>query len=300
MKLRIAVGAALFAIGLALAGLAVAQRGAPWGYRGHAAALSEATHNVELVPSSARVERDHLGDALLPLTPGTFLDVGDGVRVGVHSEARLVLPGGALVFGDGTRATLFDKGVRLEQGTLDVTITAGAAPIELDVSAPAAKLTLHAADVDGAFRVLTDGKHELRVLVRAGSMDAATGVGAQTVTAGKLLTVGADGVLSVGAPAASLTLTATCTDRRVTVQAPPATQLYVDGALYFPEGGTLSVATVDAHPERAHVLGRDVAGNVATVVEVPCAAAPAPKAPVPPPPKPPVPTPAPKPPAPSP
>ncbi|MCC7073770.1 MAG: hypothetical protein IT383_20840 [Deltaproteobacteria bacterium] len=295
MKLRIGVGAALFAIGLALAGLAVAQRGAPWGFRGHAAALSEATHNVELVPSSARAERDGLGDALLPRTPGTFLDVGDGVRVGVHSEARVVLPGGGLVFGDGTRAVLTAKGVRLEQGLLDVTVTAGAAPVEVEVGAPAAKLTLHAAEVDGAFRVLADGKHELRALVRAGSMDASTGVAAQTVTEGKLLSVGADGAPKLGEPPASLAISATCADRRVTVQAPPATQLYVDGALHYPEAGMLSVTTVDAHPQRTHVLGRDVTGNVAPVVEVACAAPPKPPAPPPPTPKPPSPLPAPAP-----
>ncbi len=276
MKLRIGVGAALFAVGLALAGVALAQRGAPWGFRGHAGALSEATHNVELVPSSARVERDGLDDALLPRAPGTFLDVGDAVRVGVHSEARVVLPGGTLVFGDGTRAALTAKGARVEQGTLDVTVTAGAPPLEVEVPAPAAKLTLHGADVDGAFRVLTDGKHELRVVVRAGSMDAATGVGAQTVTAGKLLAVGADGVPNVGDPPTSLAITATCADRRVTVQAPPATQLYVDGALHFPDGGAVSVATVDAHPERAHVFGRDVAGNVAPVAEIACSSSPSP------------------------
>ncbi|MBI1947649.1 MAG: hypothetical protein HYS27_18315 [Deltaproteobacteria bacterium] len=280
MKLHLGVGVALFVVGLALAAVGLAQHGKPWGFRGHAAVLAEATHNVELVPSSGRAEREHLDDALLPKTAGAFLDVGDSVRVGVHSEARLVRPGGSVVLGDGTRATLTEKGLRLDQGTLDVTVAAGGAALVVELTAPATTLTLRAADVDGAFRVLTDGKAEARVLVRAGSIDAASGAGATTVTAGKVLAVGTDGTPQVGDPPSSLGVSAACADRRVTVQAPPATQLFVDGALYFPEGGQLTVATVPEHPERAHVLGRDVAGNVAPVTEVVCTVAPPPPAPL--------------------
>ena len=290
MKLRVAVGAALFAVGIALAVLGIVQRGLPWGFRGHVAALAEATHHVELVPSPARAEREHLSDAMLPEARGTFLDVGDSVRVGVHSEARLVLPGGTLVIGDGTRAVLTSRGARLEQGTLDVVVTTGAAPFVLDLASPPAELTLRAAEVDGSFRVISDGKEAARALVRSGSVDAASGGGAQTVTAGKLLSLGADQVLRVDEPATALIVTASCADRRVTVLAPAATQLFIDGALYYPVGGTVSAATVPEHPERSHVFGRDVVGNVAPVAEIACAAAaaevpprqngpPAPKAP---------------------
>lgn len=278
MKLRLGVGAALLVLGLALAGFALARHGKPWGFRGHDAVLVEATHNVELVPSRARAERDHLDDALLPKAAGTFLDDGDSVRVGVHSEARLVRPGVSLVLGDGTRATFTGRGVRLDQGMLDVTIEKGATPLVVELSAQSSTLTLHAADVDGAFRVLSDGKQEARALVRAGSIDASSGGGAKTVTAGKLLAIGSGGEPRVDAPPSSLAITAACTDRRVSVQAPPATQLFIDGALYYPEGGQLTVATIAEHPDRTHVLGRDVAGNVAPAAEIICVA----EAPVPP------------------
>ena len=274
MKLRVAVGAALLAIGIALAALGIAQRGMPWGFRGHAAALAEATHNVELVPSLARAGRDGLDDAMLPKARGTFLDVGDSVRVGIHSEARLLLPGGALVIGDGTRVVLTAKGARLEQGAVDVVVTAGAAPFVLELAAPKAEMTLRAATGDGGFRIISDGKHEARVAVRAGSVDAASGADAQTVTAGKVLRLGADKALSVEEPATSLALTASCAERRVTIQAPAATQLFVDGVLYYPEGGQVRAATVPEHPERTHVFGRDVVGNVAPVAEIACVVAP--------------------------
>lgn len=278
MKLRLGVGAALLVIGLALAGFALAQHGKPWGFRGHDAVLVEATHNVDLLPSGARAERDNLGDALLPKVPGTFLDDGDSVSVGVHSEARLVRQGGTLVLGDGTRATFTARGLRLDQGMLDVTIEKGTAPLVVELAAPPSTLTLRAADVDGAFRVLSDGKHEARVLVRAGSIDASSGGGAKTVTAGKVLAIGSDGAPRVEAPPSSLAITVACTNHEVGVRAPPATQLFIDGRLRYPEDGVRTIETIAEHPDRTHVLGRDVVGNVAPAVEIACVA----EAPVPP------------------
>ena len=90
------------------------------------------------------------------------------------------------------------------------------------------------------------------------------------------LAIGGAGAPRVDAPPSSLAITASCTDRRVSVVAPPATQLFIDGALYYPEGGQLTVATVAEHPDRTHVLGRDVAGNIAPAAEIVCVAAPPP------------------------
>lgn len=272
VTLRLVVGAALLVVGLVLGGLGVSAHGKPWGYRGHAAALIEATHNVELVPSSARAERERLDDALLPRSRGTFLDAGDSVRTGVHSEARLALPGALLVVGDRTRATLTERGARLAQGALEVTVSRGAAPFVLETESPAAEVRLRAAEVEGVFRVFADGKSEARVLVRAGSAEPASGAAAPTVTAGKVLALGADKVLRTEDPPTSLTVVPTCVAGRVTVVAPPATQLFVDGEVLWPEAEKVSVATVPAHPQRSHVFGRDVAGNVAPVVEVACVA----------------------------
>lgn len=275
MTLRLGAAAALLVLGLLLGGMAVSQHGKPWGFRGHAALLAEATHHVELVPSSERAERDRLDDALLPATRGAFLDAGDSVRVGVHSEARLALPGSALVVGDGSLVVLTEQGARLRQGQLDVTVARGAAPLVLAIESPAAELRLRAADAEGSFRVFADGKAEARVLVRAGSVEGASGASAQTATAGKVLALGADKVLRVEEPASSLAVTAVCADQRVTVQAPAATQLFIDGAVHWPVDGKVNVATVAAHPQRANVFGRDVAGNIAPVSEIVCEVEPA-------------------------
>lgn len=272
VTLRLAVGAALLVVGLVLGGLGVSAHGKPWGFRGHAAALIEATHNVELVPSPERAERERLDDALLPRSRGTFLDAGDGVRVGVHSEARLALPGALLVVGDSSRATLTEHGARLGQGTLEVTVSRGAAPFVLQTENPSAELRLRAAEADGVFRVFADGKSEARILVRAGSAEGASGAAAQTVTAGKVLALGADKVMRTEDPPTSLTVVPSCVAERVTVVTPPATQLFIDGVVYWPEAEKVSAATVPAHPQRSHVFGRDVAGNVAPAVEVACLA----------------------------
>ncbi len=278
VKARLAAIVVLLVVAIALPIVAVVKKGAPWGYRGHAAVLTQVTGAVELDPSESK--RAQLGDKAIKPEEGLFLDVGDGVRVGRYSEARLRLPAGDVVLGDDARIVIDQGGttgieLRLLRGFIEVHLPHGITPFEVALPTHDGKITLRPGQGGGSFRLVSDGKAEVRAWVRSGSAEAVVAGDANAET-NKILVV--DGGRVPRVMDAAFAPVATCDNQHLLVTAPNTTQVFALKELRYPVDGTASFDLPAPRPA-VPVYARDVTG-ASWNMTVPCAA-PAPPGPPP-------------------
>lgn len=259
----------LLVIAVALPVAAVIKHGPPWGYRGHAAVLLEATGAVELSASDAKRLLAGGIDVVMTATPGVFLDADDEVRVGRYSEARLRVPAGDVVLGDDARIVVSQHGLNILRGRVDVALPRGAAPFEVVLPAHEGKLILRAGDEGGSFRILSDGKSDARAFVRAGSAEAFAAGDAHAEN-GQTLVIDAGRVPRVEG-AAPFAPVGSCDNKSLTIQVPGATQVIALRELRYPAEGK-AVFALKAVKPAVPVFARDVTGRVWRA-SVPCAAA---------------------------
>ena len=275
-RLVLVLGVLLLGAGIALPLVAVSQRGAPWGFRGHRAVFIEGAGDVQV--NDAEGNRK---DA----RAGTWIEVGDELRAGRFSIARVKLPEGTLAVADSGVARITDKGVLFSSGAAEVTVPTGPGNLVVEVEGFEQALTIRPAGSDAQVRVVADGKGVAFAHVRAGSLDAG-GVNAET---GQVLAL-RRGQAPKAAPAPSaVEFTATCDGTKVQVTASAGAQVFVPGFVRVSDGSALEL-DAPAGASRVVVSARDVAGNVSPPQEVVCskdaatdpkAPAPAPKAPAP-------------------
>jgi hypothetical protein len=272
VKARVAAIVVLLVVAIALPIVAIAKKGPPWGYRGHAAVLVEVTGAVELDPSEAR--RAKMGDGAWKPEVGLFLDKGDGIRVGRYSEARLRMPAGDVALGDDARIVVDEGGatgieLRLLRGFIEVTLPQGITPFEVHRPTHDGKITLRPGQAGGSFRIVSDGK-EVRAWVRSGSAEAVVAGDANAET-GKILVVNTTRVPTV-IDGSGFAPTATCDNTKLVVTAPNTTQVFALKELKYPAGGSVSFDLPTARPA-VPVYARDVTGAHWDTT-VPCAAPP--------------------------
>lgn len=270
MRARLAATIFLLVIAVALPVVAMLKKGPPWGYRGHAAVILEVTNDVELSASDAK--RLALGgvDMVMTPTPGTFLDAGDEVRVGRYSEARLRLPEGEVVLGDDARVRVGVHRLEVLRGLVDVVLPRGTSPFEIALPSHDGKLMLRAGDQGGSFRIVSDGKSEVRAFVRTGSAEAVA-AGDAHAESGQILILAHGRVprAEPGLAAALFTPVATCDNKQLSVEVPGASQVIALRQLRYPDNGSAVFALKELTPA-VPVLARDVTGRVWRV-SVPCA-----------------------------
>lgn len=268
MKARFAAGIALFVVGLTLPIVAVASSGAPWGFRGHAAVLLETSGLVEMTAGEASIKDKGLSDAAMKPVDGMFLEAGDEVRVARLAEARVKFPNGTVAFGDGARALLTTKGVRLNDGAIEVDVSRGTMPFVVEVVNPSSELRVRPAAESGVVRIVADGKSEVRAYVVRGSVEGVASGGAVSAETGKLLIIGADNKVRAESPPAKLPMEASCDGDSLVVNAPPATQVFALRKLSYPDGGKVILPVNGAN--EVPVFARDAAGNLAQLSSVKC------------------------------
>lgn len=274
MRARLAATAFLLVIAIALPVAAVMKNGVPWGYRGHAAVILEATGAVELSASDAKRLAEGGADVVMKASPGVFLDVGDEVRVGRYSEARLRLPAGDVVLGDDARVLVSDKGLKLLRGLVDVVLPVGTSPFEVQLPSHDGQILLRSGPEGGSFRVVADGKLDVRAFVRSGSAEAVAAGDAHAET-GQIVAVDhtrVPRVIPAAEAAAPFAPVATCDNKAVTIDVPPATQVIALRQLRYPDKGKAAFELKEVKPA-VPVFARDVAGRVWRAA-VPCAGAP--------------------------
>jgi hypothetical protein len=272
MKLRLVVAGILLLVAIGLPLAAVSGNGPPWGFRGHDAVVVAVVGNVEGTASDARRERRHSLDDKLDVTPNLRLDTGDELRVARLGQARLRFPTADVVAGDGARVVVGGGGVALKRGLLRVELPARAQQ-SFTVHLDGAIVVVRGGDVAAVATFVNDGSGTMRALVRDGSLDVHAGQKDLLVEAGRLLVVDAGGVDAVDLPE-TFAVTATCAGGRVSVTAPPVTQIFAAGTLAYPAstpGAQTGAATIEAAGATGDVgvLGRDVAGRISRVV-APC------------------------------
>lgn len=263
MRARLAATAFLLVIAVALVAAAMMTQGAPWGYRGHAAVIIEATGAVEVGASDAKGG----ADVRMEPVPGTFLDAGDEVRVGRYSQARVRVPGADLLLGDDARVRVAAQGLHVLRGVVEVELPHGTLPFEIVVPTPEGKLALRSGDKGGSFRIVADGVNEVRAYVRSGSAEAVAAGDAHAET-GQVLVVDAKRVPRVEA-AAPLAPVASCDNKRLALELPGATQVIALRQLRYPDKGKVVFDLNEVKPA-VPVYARDVTGRVWRAV-VPCA-----------------------------
>lgn len=273
VKARVTAIVVLLVVAIALPIVAVVQRGPPWGYRGHPAVLVELTGTVELYPSEEKLAR--LGDGAIKPKAGMFLDAGDKLLVGRYSEARVRMPTGDVVLGDDAHVIIDPGGstgteLRLLRGLVQVMLPQGITPFEIALPAHDGKITLRPGQGGGSFRLVSDGKAEVRAYVRSGSAEAQVAGDANAET-NKILVVDGGRVPRVmDVPA--LAPIATCDNTKLTLAVPNATQVFALKELRYPIGGSVSFDLPAARPS-VTVYARDVTGAFWNGT-VPCAAPP--------------------------
>lgn len=275
VKARVVAIVLLLVVAIALPIVSIAKNGPPWGYRGHAAVLTELTGAVQLDLSEAKSAK--LGDAGRKPEPGMFLDVGDGLRVGRYSEARLRLPAGDVVLGDDAHIIVDEGGasgieVRLLRGFIEVHLPQGITPFEVALPTHDGKIVLRPGQGGGSFRLVSDGKAEVRAWVRSGSAEAVVAGDANAET-GKILVVDAGRVPRV-MDAAAFAPVASCDNQKLTVTAPNTTQVFALKELRYAVGGQATFNLTGPRPA-IPVYARDVTG-AHWDASVPCAAPPPP------------------------
>ena len=265
MRLRFVVGFLLMLVGVGLPLAAMSSHGPPWGFRGHHAVVIELVGTVEGTMSEARRQREKAFDDKLLLAPNTRLDVGDELRVARLSQGRLRLENADLVIGDGARLTLAPAGIRLARGVVDIALRDGAkmATVEIETGG-----TIIVRGVSAKARVLVDGKGGAVAWVKDGSVEGRTARADVLADPGREVVIHGDDIAVVPRRSAP-TVSAMCSGQKLTVVAPPLTQVFAAGTLAYPDvapgAQTGSVIIdVDADTQAVPVVVRDVHGQPAT------------------------------------
>lgn len=263
MRLSLILSAVLLSTGVGVPGWVVFTSGPPWGFRGRAAVVLESVGSVELSLKAPRAgqERSRRGE------PGLGVYTGDEVRVGSLSQVRLRLPFGEVTLGDGAQATLEHGVLTLGRGLLDVFVLEGqqarvrSAPTGVTMLLEPGRYHA-AADGRVAFFLRVEqgrAETELAALEPLGAgqmMRSIEGRPAERVPVAEKLKLEARIERAAGARGS--------TGGVVKGRAEVGTQVYVDGALYYPDpDGSFSV-DVPPGDEEVIVFARDPAGNVAT------------------------------------
>jgi hypothetical protein len=259
VKFRIAAAVLLFVVGIALPIAAMAKRGPPWGFRGHAAVVLDSAGKIEVMRGE---------DKVVDVKPGVFLDNGDIVRVPRFGEAHLRLPSADILVGDGSMVTLVDKSFTLGKGVVEVTLpkgtlSGGGGPFDVKADGIDGKLTLRPGSEGGIARVVADGQSEIRAYVKNGSCEASASGTDEIAETGKVIAIGSDKRVHVEGAPSSLTIAPVCDGKRVSVDVPPGTQTFMASNLYFPRDGKVSA---EVSSGSVSVFARDVVGNFARVV----------------------------------
>lgn len=269
MKLRLVASLILLLIAIGLPVAAVSSNGPPWGFRGHQAVVLEVAGTVEGAASEARRQKENRVDDKLDIAPNLHLDTGDEIRVARLSQLRLRFDNAEVSVGDGARVVVGDNKLTLARGQVSVTTTTGKKAFEINLDNGAVVVVRGGASSATA-NVVADGKGGARAVVADGSLEARTPSGETLSEPGKVLVVEGDKSRVIDRPAA-LTITVTCQSGKLSVVAPPQTQLFGNGALSYPDvspGAESGSAIVDVDPGAGDVaiFARDVTGNVARVV----------------------------------
>jgi hypothetical protein len=269
MKLRLVVAVLLLLVAVGLPVAAISNNGKPWGFRGHAAVLVDVTGDVQATASETRRVRSAASDDKLSVAPNLHLDTGDELRVARLSRAVVRFPTAEVVVGDGGRVVVADGGVALGRGALAVRLPAGSAARFTVAFEGGRSVIVRGGSAQAEALFLADGKGAVRALVRDGSLEVAGGERPVLVESGRMLVLDGGGA-AVAEPPSALVATASCAEGRVSIVAPPTTQLFVAGSLVYPDalaGAATGSTSVDAAGARAvSVFARDVVGNVVRVV----------------------------------
>jgi hypothetical protein len=276
MKARFAVASLLLVLGVALSIVAIATKGAPWGFRGHQAVVVEAVGDVEIMASDARASRRG-GEERLLAAPGTWLDTGDELRVGRYGDVRLRLPGVRIAARNGAALRITQDAATLLRGLIDVELDADDPPPggSFTLSADAQDAPIVLDGKGGSFTVISDGVGDVTVFVRTGSATVTTSAGPVAADAGELLALDPTGKARELPPPKALPIAASCSDGRVRISlgssAAPAvgTQVFAGRSLVLPSSNRIDIEAPPAVSEVV-VMARDVAGNVAPARTVPC------------------------------
>jgi hypothetical protein len=249
LKLRLALSAALLAIGFGLPVWALEHNGPPWSFQDRAGVLLSTTGNIEAYGS---------GGGALVVTPGLWLKTSDEVRVGALSAAVVRTPAADLELADGARVIFGPEGASLARGLLRLQVPEGN---ELRVFAEG--LGEAVALGAGRYRLTADGKGRLYAFVEQGRATSSAGLAAK---AGELVLLAKGAAASVSAAAEGLVLEATVAGEVLKGTAAPGAQLYVNGRLlHLGAEGSFSEALPPG--EGSVVLfARDPTGNTARKV----------------------------------
>ena len=272
MKLRLVVAGILLLVAIGLPVAAVSGHGAPWGFRGHDAVVVDVVGNVEGTASDARRARRHALDDKLAVVANVRLDRGDELRVARLGQARLRFPTADVVVGDGGHVVVAPGAITLKRGLARVSLPARAQQA-FTVNVDGAVVVVRGGDVPADATFVTDGAGAVRATVTDGSLDVRAGAKDLLVEAGRVLVVDAGGADTIDLPA-TFAVSATCAGGRVSVTAPPVTQVFAAGALGYPSsapGAQTGTASIDATGATGDVgvVARDVAGRIARAV-APC------------------------------
>lgn len=270
MKIRIIVSVFLLLVAIGLPVIAVVLKGPPWGFRGHAAVVVEATGNVEGVRPAGAGQQD---EAALNLAPNARLDVGDEIRVGRFSEVRVRFPGASLVLGDGARAVIRHEGITLVRGLLVLRLPHDTKKFAVLLDGDA-ELTARPGVAGAELRVVADGKGGVQALVADGSAELSAKGGDALGETGRLLVLGSDQKPTTTSKPGALDVSATCNAGKLNVVAPPQTEIFAGGTLTYPDaipGAPTGSAIIAVDPKTSEVklFARDPSGNALSKV-VPC------------------------------
>ena len=236
MKIRIVLGVLALLIGAGLVAFTVNAKGAPWGFRDRAGVLVEVVGAVEL--TAVPQHRGATAGATLRGADVTGLFLGDEIRTGPLSMARVKTPDISFRMGSGSQLRLDDDGgMTLERGSLTLDVPRSDRTVRMRGGGG------EVAFDEGAFDLVADCRAgNLFVLARRGKATAIAKDESTDVTSGQLLQLNA-GTPSVGAPATEVNLVVNCQrgagegksrPREVSGQAPQGTFLLVDGSVLYP------------------------------------------------------------------
>ena len=195
-------------------------------------------------------------------------------------DVRLRLPAGDVILGDDARIVIDQGGasgieLRLLRGFIEVHLPQGITPFEVALPTHDGKITLRPGEGGGSFRLVSDGKAEVRAWVKSGSAEAVVAGDANAET-GKVLVI--DGGRVPRVMDAAFAPVATCDNHKIYVTAPNTTQVFALKDLRYPVDGTASFDLPSPRPA-VPVYARDITG-AHWDTKVPCAA-PAPPGPPP-------------------
>lgn len=257
-------GIVLLVVGLVLAVGAAVVFGAPWGFRGAPAVLLEATGDVEITAGPTRSGgREEQGT--VAATPGLRMHVGDVVRVGRFSEARLRFPTADVALKDGARAHLADGRIVLGRGVAEIVVKEGARATLVDVEGPVPETPDGQVSVQpGRAIVSCDGKGTCAVVVKEGSAQATSALGGESAERAQILVLQRGAAPAVKPAPTKVEVAAECASatKSVVGTAALATQVWLNGKMdYADASGKFSLPWPPGASE-AILFAKDAAGNV--------------------------------------